>query len=118
MMVHDYSRRYSSVIGCRQRVIDRRVTRSSGTALGSKMVGSVICLVAVVGICASLWVNERIGAGLGEISRLVAQQNVMVEKNRQLAAGRDALLLAEAIDKKAGSLGLSHPDRSQIISMR
>jgi hypothetical protein len=114
-MVHDYSRRYSSVIGGRQRVGNRRQQQAgSSSFLLSRALGTIMLLVMVAGVGLSFWLKMRIDADLRELSSRVGRHGELQEEKRNLDGQQRQLYAAEAIADRAAALGLMMPTVDQI----
>jgi len=112
-MVHDYSRRYSSVMGGRQQV-RARATRAVAPVLLSKVLGSVMVLIVASGICLSIWLKMRIDQDLSELGHRVGRQQQLLGEQQKFKEQRDRLESVEAMTERARQLGLALPDESQI----
>ena len=112
-MVHDYSRRYSSVVGGRQQVRPR-LTESAAPLLLSRVFGIVIVLLLVVGVCLSIWLKMRIDQDLSELGRRVTRQQQLLAQQQKIKEQRDRMQTVTAMAGRARQLGLVLPDDSQI----
>lgn len=112
-MVHDYSRRYSSVVGGRQQV-RTRAPRSAAPLLLSRVLGSVIVLILVAGVCLSIWVKMRIDKDLSALGRRVERQQRLLGEHQKIEGQRDRMQTVAAMAARARRLGLALPDNSQI----
>lgn len=112
-MVHDYSRRYSSVMGSRQQV-RTRAPKETAPLLLSKVLGSVIILIVASGVCLSIWLKMRIDEDLSELGRRAVRQQQLLGVQQKFKEQRDRLQSVEAMADRARRLGLVLPDDSQI----
>lgn len=112
-MVHDYSRRYSSVIGSRQQVRNRQRCAVAPILL-SRVLGSVMLLILITGVGMSVWLKSRIDADLSELGHRVERQQVLLGEQQKFKERRDRMQTAEAMADRARKLGLALPDESQI----
>ncbi len=111
-MVHDYSRRYSRVVGRRQAVSKKRFP--GGSFWLSRALGTVMMLGVVAGIGFSLWVNWRIEITLDELAAATTYKGQLVGKNGKLRQERQKLLAEETVLARAAELGLFPPASGQI----
>lgn len=112
-MVHDYSRRYSSVMGSRQQV-RTRAPRSAAPFLLSRVLGSVMVVILVSGVCLSIWLKMRIDQDLRELGRRLEHQQQLLGEKQKLKELSDQEQTPKAMSERARQLGLSLPDDSQI----
>lgn len=113
-MVHDYSRRYSSVMSGRQQVTNRRRQAGATPFLLSKVLGSLMLLVVVVGVGLSVWLKMRIEADLSELAGSVEQQAALHREANELVGRQQQLYALETVSSRAASLGLTLPSLEQI----
>ena len=113
-MVHDYSRRYSSVMGSRQQIRSRRQHRDATPLLLSRVLGSVMLLIVVSGVGLSIWLKMRIDQDLSELGHRVERQQSLLGEQQEIKAQRDRLQTVEAMADRAHRLGLAPPMESQI----
>jgi len=113
-MVHDYSRRYSSVMGGRQQVANRRRQTGAVPFFLSKVLGTLMLLVVIAGVGMSVWLKMRIDADLGELASRIEQQGVLHSEGLELARRQQQLYALESISGRAASLGLALPSMEQI----
>jgi hypothetical protein len=112
-MVHDYSRRYSSVMGSRQQV-RTRAPQSAAPFLLSRVLGSVMVLILVSGVCLSIWLKMRIDQDLSELGRRLEHQQQLLGEQQKFKEHREQEQTVGAMAERARLLGLSMPDDSQI----
>lgn len=113
-MVHDFSRRYSSVMAGRQQVVSRRSQAVATPFLLSKVLGSLVLLVVVAGIAMSVLLKMRIDADLSELARRIDQQNSLQNEGSALADRQKDLYALESVTGRAVALGLALPTEDQI----
>ena len=113
-MVHDYSRRYSSVMGSRQQVRSRRQSREAAPFMLSRVLGSVMLLIVASGVGLSVWLKMRIDQDLSELGRKVERQQVLLGEQQAFKDQRDRQQTVDAMADRAQRLGLAAPAEAQI----
>ena len=113
-MVHDYSRRYSSVMSGRQQVADRRRQASAAPFFLSKVLGTLMLLVVVAGVGMSVLLKMRIDADLSELASRIERQGALQSEEQELVARQHEFYGQEAMIGRAASLGLALPTMEQI----
>lgn len=112
--MHDYSRRYSSVMGSRQQVRPRAVGVAASLLL-SRVLGSVMVLILASGLCLSLWLKMRIDQDLSELGHRVERQQQLLGEQQKFKEQRKQQQTVTAMADRARKLGLALPDESQIL---
>jgi len=113
-MVRDYSRKYSTVMGRQQPVARKERFLSKGSFLFSRVLGTVMMLVVIAALGASLWLNWRIEETLETIAMQTGNQNTLNMQFSNMQNEQQLLLAAQAVKKKAATLGLFVPERGQV----
>ncbi|MGV1098065.1 hypothetical protein ACUUL3_01455 [Thiovibrio sp. JS02] len=111
--MRDYSKKYSAVVGSRQRVSGRN---PRGPEQGGilKLVGVVAVVAMLVGVASSIWFGMALQAGLGKLDKSKQERQVLLTTNRLLSDEREALLRQEKIEMAAKVIGLYPPSEKQI----
>ena len=94
-MVHDYSRRYSSIMGGRQQVQSRSRQEKGMPLLLSKVLGTLMLLVVVTGVGMSLWLKMRIDADLSELAGRIEQRGILQNEGQELVSRQQNLYALE-----------------------
>ena len=112
-MMQDYSKRYSPLVGGKQKVGGRDIGTTDGGGRLWKASGMIISIAMVLGVVASFWFGWLINNGLNELSRSEETRVELTNINNNLMAKRDQLLVSERIEEKGKKIGLYPPTSSQ-----
>ncbi len=111
--MRDYSKKYSGVVGARQRVSGRAPQGGEQGAL-LKLVGVVAVAAMLVGVASSIWFGMALQDGLGKLDKSRKEGQFLETTNRLLVDERDKLLRQEKIEMAAMTLGLYPPAEKQL----
>lgn len=115
-MMRDYSRKYSPVVGCRQRVAPRR-RAAEGKREGRSLttaVGWVLSVALILGGLSSYWFDHLMKSSFAELTLQRQQQASLKELHTSLLDQRDQLLDPERLEVAVVPFGLYPPESYQI----
>jgi uncharacterized protein HemX len=115
-MMRDYSRRYSPVVGNKQRVVPRKrhvAEEKEGRSL-VKAVGWVLSAALILGCASSYWFDRLMESSFAELTLQRQQQASLKELHASLLSQRDQLLDQERMEVAVVPFGLYPPESEQI----
>jgi len=110
-LVRDYSKKYSNVIGGRQKI---SVNRPGGPEEQPFRIIGVVTIVAILlGVVSSIWFGGALRDGLERLGK-GKQENIELSAAKvRLSAEKEALLQQQIIEAAAEGLGLFPPSENQ-----
>lgn len=110
--MHDYSKKYSNVVGGRQKI---SVNRQGGSDQQQpfKIIGVVTVVALLLGVAGSLWVGVALRDGLEMLGKGKQERIELSSAKVRLSAEKEALLQQKIIEAAAEGLGLFPPSENQ-----
>lgn len=111
-MIKDYSHRCAGKGGGRKA---ERHAGSSGNGRLQKIIGTVIIVIMVVGLCLGFWMEQEIRHGLQELSQGNREQKELSQLQEGLLQERNNLMSRQRIEVVAMQYGLYQPTAKQML---
>lgn len=111
--MRDYAKKYSSLVGNRQRVSGKRGGGSDRERF-FKVIGVVTVVAMLLGVASSLWFGVALRDGLGKLDKGKQERTELNAANLAFSAEKEAMLQQEKIEAAAGGLGLFPPSEKQL----
>ena len=111
--MRDYAKKYSGVVGSRQKVAGRRAGGSDGEG-PFRIIGVITVVAMLLGVASSLWFGVALQDGLGRLDKGKQEKVELAAANAVLSAEKEALLQQEKIEAAAAGLGLFPPAAKQM----
>lgn len=111
--MRDYSKKYSGVLGGRQKISLNR-TGGSDQQQPFRIIGVVTVVAILLGVVSSLWFGLALRDGLGRLDKGKQERMELSAANVALSAEKEALLQQKKIEAAAVRLGLFPPSEQQM----
>ncbi|MFC1524052.1 hypothetical protein ACFL6N_04595 [Thermodesulfobacteriota bacterium] len=111
--MRDYSKRYSSVCGRRQKVLVRKSEVAGEREFFSRVISIVVLGILFLGFGFGLWLGKATSRGLEELALSDQVNNRLVLSNRQLTRELQECLEENRINQRAQEFGLYPPTKDQ-----